>query len=126
MPISLTTALNTGDIDSAVYDHVLIAHQSHDAIRKMITLVLEYGTIVDNTWAPGEASPAGGSEFPSSLTLSGAEYLSIISHASNDGELTYNAVKRGLYEYLQSNYIKLAGSIVSISSIKSCRGKNAM
>jgi hypothetical protein len=114
MPIRLTTAMNAGDIDpDSTYDHVRIVRQSHDAARLAITLDLEYGTLSGSDWIPGPASPSFGSKHPPSVRIAGDAYMALVTkHMTFDGELTYAAVKRGLYEWLQTNYAALAGTII--------------
>lgn len=114
MPIQLTTPLNPGAMDpGTLYDHCRIARQTHDDNRLMIILNLDYGTLDGENWVPGQLQPSSDSEYPSSVIIDGEAYTTMITtHQSLDGELTYAAVKRGLYEYLQTNYPALAGSLL--------------
>lgn len=112
MPILLTTPLDPGSFDTATYDHVKIINQTHrmNRIEPSIMLFLSYGTVTDGVWVPGNNTPST-AVYPVNVSVSGEDYISLISHDSLDGEKTYAAVKRGLYEYLQSNYAALAGDI---------------
>lgn len=113
MPIQLSAALNAGDLATETIDHVRVGNQSHRADKRMIVLSLEYGTVVEANWVSVDIQPAESSSFPSSVIIAGSDYTTLTTtHASNDGELTYAAVKRGLYEYLQSKYASLAGTII--------------
>lgn len=113
MPIQLTTPLNAGDMSSDTFDHVKIMRQVHDARRGQVMLDLEYGTVDGSDWVAGSARPGDETNYPTSVVIEGDAYNTLVTtHASNDGELTYDAVKRGLYEHLQTNYANLAGTIV--------------
>jgi len=112
MPIQMTTPLDAGDMSPDVYDYIKITRQVHDARRLNIMLDLEYGTVIDGLFIAGSVSPSG-ETYPTHVTISDADYITMVTtHISNDGELTYEAVKRGLYEYLQTNYPALAGTVV--------------
>jgi hypothetical protein len=113
MPIQLSTPLNAGDLSSDLYDHVKIMRQVHDSRIGFIILELEYGTVSGSDWVPGSASPGDEANYPRSVIIVDTAYTDLITtHTTNDGELTYNSVKRGLYEFLQANYAALAGTIV--------------
>ena len=112
MPIQLTTQLNSGDMSVDVYDHVKIMRQTHDARRSHIILDLDYGTITDGEFISGSVAPYS-DNLPNSVVISGTDYIVMVTtHVSNTDEVTYEAVKRGLYEYLQANYPSLAGTII--------------
>ena len=113
MPIQLTTPLDAGDIDSGTYDHVMIMRQIHNNRRKRVVLSLEYGTIDNQEWIGGPAAPTDDSTYPPAVVISGQDYTDLVStHEPNQGEKTYDAVKRGLYQWLQANYPSLSGQIV--------------
>jgi len=46
------------------------------------------------------------------FSVRGAEYNSLVQHVSNNGELTFDAVKRGLYRWLRDNTHIKPGSII--------------
>ena len=70
---------------------------------------LEYGNTVDEVWVQGK-QPDG---LESHVVISGDDYVTLTTtHTSEDGELTYDATKRGLYEWLFTNAKVAAGSIV--------------
>jgi hypothetical protein len=109
MPWLLTTPLDVGDMDEADYTHVRIIHQTHDSVRAFIQLGLEYGRVVNNAWVPG-TTPKGK---PSSCFIIGADYDTLTTASTPElNELTYDAVKRGLYQYLVTKEVIGAGTLV--------------
>jgi len=110
MPWQLTTPVAVGDLDpNGPYNQISIMRQLHDRRRQMIHLELEYGNTVTDNWVPG-MTPTGKE---TSVSIQGEDYTTLVTtHASNDGELTYDAAKRGLFEYLLAKGIIDAGSIV--------------
>lgn len=113
MPIALTVAMDPGNIDTAVCDHVKIMGLRDDERLGEIHMELEYGTIVATVWTPSGVTPTAASSFPDSAVISGADYATLATtHMTLDGELTKAAAKRALYEWLKVNYAALAGAIV--------------
>lgn len=110
MPWQLTTPVDAGDLDpNGPYAQVKIMKFTHDARIQRIHITLEYGNTVDSEWAPGRQPY----DKLNSVVISGDDYISFVStHMSNDDELTYNATKRGLYEWLLANGHIAPGSIV--------------
>ena len=111
MPWELDTPVTTGGLDlSGPYDQIMIIRQGHDARRRWITLEMEYGNTLSGVWVPGVANPIGAEV---SCVILDDDYSTLINtHTTNDGELTYNAVKRGLYEYLSASGIIPSGTMV--------------
>lgn len=111
MPWQLTTPVAVGDLDpNGPYNQIAIMRQLHDRRRKQIQLELEYGNTVDDNWVRGITAPAGKQ---TSIVIEGEDYTTLVTtHATNDGELTYDAAKRGLFEHLLAKGIIEAGSIV--------------
>ena len=108
MAWALTTAVTVGDLDSTTYGEIRITSQRHDSgFRKFILLNWEYGNTVADVWVPGMA-PADKQSF---VMINGATYDTLITHASNDGEATFAAAKRGLYTWLFDNGYIAAGSV---------------
>ena len=108
MPWLLTTALNTGDLDSGTYAEVKITNMTHRPNQNLIMVELEYGNTVNSDWAPGHL-PAGKS---GSHIIEGQKYTDLVTtHASLNGELTYIAAKRALYEHLETEGVIDAGSV---------------
>jgi hypothetical protein len=103
MPWQLTTVIDTGDLDTTSYGEVKIVRQIHDSIRGMVSIDLEYGNTVQGAWVPGLSLHSK----PSSVFIDGTDYLALITDSEPEqDEKTYDAVKRGLYEFLASkNYI---------------------
>ena len=98
MPWQLTTPVTVGDLDSSSYTQVKIVDTAHRSrnVRKVV-LMLEYGNTVDGEWVRGHLP----SEKKGDYTIFGDEYDTLVStHTSLDGELSYIASKRGLYEHL--------------------------
>jgi len=110
MPWQLTTPIDAGDLDpNGPYSQVTIMMQAHDRRRNMIRLELEYGNTVDGQWVPG-LQPANQELNP---TIEGQAYIDLVSgHMTVDGELTYDAAKRGLYEHLRSKGVISDGTVV--------------
>lgn len=110
MPWQLTTPYSGGDLDSSgVYNQVKVLRLNWRVSPKpSVSLDLEYGTTVDDVWIPGLA-PVGK---PTVVYIDGDDYVSFMTHVSNDAELTYGAVKRGVYEWLSAQGHVDAGSIV--------------
>jgi hypothetical protein len=109
MPWQLTTPVNVGDLDEANYDQVKITKMVHDARRKMIRVTLEYGRTVDDVWVPGKR-PAGKT---TSVLIKGDDYTTLVTTSVTEtDELTYDATKRGLYDWLSANGVIDAGSVV--------------
>jgi hypothetical protein len=108
MPWQLTTPLAVGDLDVAAYDQIRIVQLMHDSVREVLHLTISYGRTVAGKWAAG-SMPAG-KEF--AFSIEGTDYTDLITHVSKDGELTYNSVKRGLFEWLLAEGHIAAGSIV--------------
>lgn len=108
MPWLLTTAVNTGDLDTGTYGEVKITGMSHRPDQKMIIVDLQYGNTVSGAWIGGHlpASKAG------SHVIRDAKYDTLITtHVSNDGELTYIAAKRALYEHLLAEGVIDPGNV---------------
>lgn len=109
MAWKLTAPYLGGDLDpKGVYDQVKITEMRWRDSRKFISLSLAYGTTVDGVWTPG-MTPAGKSR---SVLITKDTYDALVSHKSKDGESSYAAVKRGLYEWLSANGHVDAGSII--------------
>jgi len=110
MPWQLTTPVSVGDLDpNGPYNQVKILMQVHDGYRNHIRVDLEYGNTVDNEWVRG-IKPTNKD---TSYIIMGQDYTDLVTgHATEDGELTYDAVKRGLYEHLATKGVIDPGSIV--------------
>jgi hypothetical protein len=108
MPWTLTTPIDVGDLDSQNYGEVKIVRQAHDSVRRMIAVDLEYGNTIGGKWAAGLPLRSK----PSSVTIAGDEYTSLVEGAQpQQGEATYDAVKRGLYAFLASKGVIGPGSL---------------
>jgi len=98
MPWTLTTPIAVGDLDpSGSYGEVRIVEQIHRSVDRVIHVMLEYGNTVTGEWKKG-LDPVGKTL---GVDISGQDYLDLVEDSMPDtGETTYEAVKRGLYEYL--------------------------
>lgn len=99
MPLTLTTPVSTGDLDPAAasYAKIKVTEFSADLWRGLMVFHVSYGNVVDDVWV---GSHFGRREFK----ISGQEFLDLITtHATLDDELTYDAVARGLYQWLIDN-----------------------
>ena len=104
MPWTLTTPIQTGGLDSDAYDKIKITKFLQDAVRNMMEVHIEYGreeTQGEATvWIPGFAPKTRQTYF----RIEGEDYLTLVTtHLPNEGELTYEAVKRALYTWLNTN-----------------------
>lgn len=109
MPWKLTTPVATGGLDANDYDKIRIVSMRHDSISGEIILKLEYGYESGGNWVGGPTPVGKDSE----IWIFDSDYTTLITtHATNDAELTYNASKRGLYEWLNTNGHIDAGSII--------------
>lgn len=109
MAWQLTTPISVGDLDAADYPYVKVRRMYWDDDRQMINVEWSYGTI-DGEGNFVEGKVPHGAKI--NYIFEGAEYTDLVSHVSNNGELTYAAVKRGLYEALLAKSLIPAGSIV--------------
>jgi len=107
MPWTLTAPITVGDLDAnGPYTQVKIVHQNHDSVNGKITLFLEYGKTAQDAWVPG--IPVKSKELV--VSIEGADYVSLVTGSEPEvNEKTYDAVKRGLYEYLADKSIIGAG-----------------
>jgi hypothetical protein len=98
MPWTLTTPVAVGDLDPAgPYTQVKIVRQAHDSVRGMIAVDLEYGNTVNDEWKPGLPIRSK----PTNIIIQGEEYTALVTDSEPEtDEKTYDAVKRGLYEFL--------------------------
>lgn len=110
MPWLLTTPYDGGDLDSArTYNQVKIRMQGWDDRRNMMSVELEYGSTVDGAWVAGLV-PEGK---PTYVPIEGQDYVDLATNSQPQaGEATYQAVKRGLYEYLATNGHLDPGAVV--------------
>lgn len=131
MPWQLTTPYTGGTLDpTGTYDQVKVEHMQWRATQGLIIVELQYGTTVDGVWTQG-LTPVGK---PSSAMLEGQKYIDLITAAAPRTalidpvdptyakvdvggtpvwvELTYEAVKRGLYEYLATESVIDPGNVV--------------
>ena len=108
MPWQLKTPIDVGGLDSNDYDQIRITRLTHDSVRSMILVDLEYGRTVDGEWVPGHTPK----DTATGVVITGDDYAAVASHVSNDGERTYEAVRRGLYEWLSASGHIAPGSVV--------------
>jgi hypothetical protein len=99
MPLKLTTAVQTGDLDSTSYGEVKIVGMTHRVARKMIMLDLEYGNTVDGEWKRGYTP----SNRQGSYVIEGQEY--------DDMSAALATFERVLYTHLNTEGVVDPGSI---------------
>jgi hypothetical protein len=100
MPLQLTTPISAGDLDPSAGSYTQVKVVSLLWREGAVTVTVEKGNSDGGVWYPGLApveftiydDPAADPEI--------TDYTDLITHVSNDGELTYAAVKRGIYEWL--------------------------
>ena len=109
MPWQLTTPVPVGGLDTANYDQIRITRFDNDSVRLRMLIELEYGRTVNGTWVKG-FTPVGKH---TSVMIEGADYSAFVATATPaEGETTYEAVKRNLYEWLVAHSIIEAGAVV--------------
>ena len=111
MPILLTTPFDPGELDTGTYPRAKIIRLEIDPEYNWIKMIVQFGDQDGNDWNPGVA---GHMEVLVQDTVDPpcTDYTDLVStHTSNNGELTYVAVKRGCYEWLIANESRLAGTI---------------
>ena len=115
MPWQLTTPIQVGDMDpDGAITHLRVEHFDQNSGSGTIQTAISYGRMPDLGSGPefvaAKIQPVGKAR---AHTIAGQEYSDLVStHTSNDGELTYQAAKRGLYEHLASEGLIDSGSIV--------------
>jgi hypothetical protein len=109
MPWTLTTPIPTGDLDpTGPYTQVRIVRQLHDSLRSIIGVDLEYGNTINAAWVPGLPVRSR----PMNVTVQGTEYSDLIANSMpEEDESTYEAVKRGLYEFLAARNVIGPGTL---------------
>jgi hypothetical protein len=108
MPWQLTTAIDVGDMDTSDYTQVRIVRFDQDILNGRIIVYLQYGNTVEGNWVPGlvPKSKAVAHE------ITGASYTSLVENSEpNEGESTYDAVKRALYQHLADANVIAAGTL---------------
>ena len=108
MSWQLTTPVDVGDLDASNYAELKIRRLYWDDERQTVNVGWEYGNTVDGDWVRGMKPHDKVVEH----LFEGQGYTDLVSHATNDGELTYASVKRGIYEALLSLGLIDAGTIV--------------
>jgi hypothetical protein len=130
MPWTLTTPVETGDLDTVDYAELQIVRMTHLSLpdAESIVVDLQYGNTVNGVWVEGIAIPTGKAK---TVTIIGTDYTDLITNAIPDVqtsdpsnpnyyydasasvwvERTFAASKRGLYEWMYDNGYIDAGSV---------------
>ena len=110
MPWQLTTPVDVGNLDVADYNQIKIVRMVHATQSpERIEVQIEYGRTVNNVWTRG-MDPVGKQTY---FIIEGQAYQDLVTtHVPNAQEKTYEAVKRGLYEWLNDNDHIADGSVV--------------
>jgi hypothetical protein len=98
MPLNLTTVVSAGDLDpnASNYSKIKVIDIRISPGSKRLEFSVQMGNTGEGgVWVPGIASLA-------TFRLTAAEFDAAKTHVSNDGELTYDAMARGIYEWLVS------------------------
>jgi len=104
MPLSLTTPISAGDLDPGVASYAQVRVTGFEYRRRLLRFRTEVGNTVDAAWVRGKGRRT--------FTVDGAAFDTLVStHSTLADELTYDAVERGLYEWLISEG-HYAGTIV--------------
>lgn len=124
MPVQLTTPIVAGGLDATTdeYAALKIIKFEMDLNRGSILLTCEYGNTVSNVWTPAGLSdrfryvqiinhPAVGVEGEEGYVPASPDFTDLMAISEpEEGETTYQAVRRGIYQYLIDKGIAL-GSI---------------
>lgn len=106
MPILLTTPGDPGDNDPGVtYLRAKIDRLNINLRRKNIDVDVSFGDLDGEEWTPGKGLRLR------SFVIEGEDYDTMVGELSNDGEKVYDAIKRLLYEWLQINHDRFAGTV---------------
>lgn len=113
MPIQLTTAADSGEMGGgATYTHVKIMGWSHEPLQKLIKIGVQFGTMSGEEFIPGPSFMIKSIMIINDPGVPHTKYDDLVDgHTTNDGEKTYAAVKRGLYQWMIDESI-FAGTIV--------------
>lgn len=112
MPWLLDTPISSGDLDTSDYDIVKITRMSLNSERNQIDVQWQQG------YMDGDEMVRGMAQRDASFhaSIEGEEYQTLVTtHLPLDTptlELTYAAVKRGLYEWLFAKGLIGAGTII--------------
>jgi hypothetical protein len=100
MALLLTTPKSTGDLDpnAVSYEHVKVVVTTHNSYSHSITLQCQYGNEDGYDWNAGIVP----CEFH---IIEGDDYYAILTEMPDEGETSYQAVSRALYEWLIDNEI---------------------
>lgn len=105
MPVTLDTPVQHGEDTLA---EVKIIRFRHDSVRKRILVRWQFGNTVEGNWVGVRYRPDGGIL---RARIKGTDYDTLVAAEPAEGETTYQAVKRALYEKLQADGKIPAGSI---------------
>ena len=107
MPILLTTPFDPGAFDPGkTYPRAQIIQFTVSPENEDIRVVVDFGDVDDGEWVSGAAR-----EKLNHILIQGADYTAIVADTPEEGETTYDAVKRALYDYLVDNIAELAGTV---------------
>jgi hypothetical protein len=96
-------------MDVANYDQISVTNFRHNNRMNEIEIQVEYGRTVDGVWTPGIAPLNKQTHF----LIRGADYVAMVgAHTPNEGEKTYAAARRALFDYLAAQNLIGPGSIV--------------
>jgi len=105
MPLNLTTPYDPGENDTQDYTHFRVDRLAHKASRKRIEVMGTFGTMGDSGFVPGEGALAR------NFSWGGADYLAMVSEPPVGSETAYQAVRRIVYEKIQADDPRFAGTI---------------
>ena len=97
MPITLTTPVDTGDLDG-IYNKVRIAHFDVDINLKSIRVQIQYGRMEGSNWHSAAMRLPKDRNF----RIRDADFDTLVanSQSSASGELVYDLVAANLYQWL--------------------------
>jgi len=102
MPWLFDNPVSTGGLDNTApnnaYTHCRVRMRDNDPDARSIILLLEFGYMDGADFVKGALLPVGVDPSP---VISGDSWVALVTtHTPNPGEKTYQAAKRGLYEFL--------------------------
>jgi len=109
MPWLLDTPVSVGALDTSGYTHVDIIDFGYHGRGPYLSVSWEWGRVVDGLWVGGFC-PLG---CTTTVNIDNEDYGELVTtHEPGQGELTYAAVKRALYEWLAEHDFIGAGTVV--------------
>lgn len=122
MPILLDTPWNPGQYDPGVtYPRAKIVRFEHSdrmdrstqpgGVTKQVKVTIQFGDMDVDKWVPGDAQKDMSVCIIDDPSGTPHPYTDIVTDMPQQGENTYEAAKRALYNYLVNAFSELAGTV---------------